>query len=96
MREFHIGDILSVTSGYLVSPTNFGAVHELIEYLLSEAVFTHAIPMVADRCRDGVLVQHPQLATADCSGVTPDNHRERLAALVEQFGERLPISPLVK
>jgi hypothetical protein len=94
-REFHIGDILSVSTGYFASPNGFGAVHELIEYLLGEPVMTHELPGVWERCKRGLIAQHPQLADADCTGITPQNHAARLAALVAEYGESLPVAPIV-
>lgn len=95
MKHFHIGDLLSVTTGYLVSPTGIGGVYEILNYMTDDNLFTHALPRAAEACRGPLLAQHPQLATADCTGIDTYNHAARLAALVAQFGETLPVAPLV-
>lgn len=94
MRHFHIGDILSVTTGYLVSPEGMGGVYEILGYMTGESLFTHQLPRAAEACRGPLLTQHPQLADANCAGVDTYNHASRLAALVDRFGETLPVAPL--
>lgn len=94
MREFHIGDILSITTGYMMSPEGIGGVYEILNYMTDDNLFTHQLPRAAEACRGPLLAQHPQLADVNCAGVTPENHAERLAALVAQFGERLAVAPV--
>lgn len=95
MREFHIGDILSITTGYLVSPDGMGGVYAILNYMTGEHLFTHQLPRARAACAPSLLAQHPQLADADCTGVTPENIAERLAELAARYGERLPVAPLV-
>lgn len=94
MRRFHIGDILSVTTGYLVSPSGMSGVYEILNYMTGDDLFTHQLPRAAEACRGPLLTQHPQLSEADCAGIDTYNHADRLAALVAQFGETLPVAPL--
>jgi hypothetical protein len=93
-RQFHIGDILSVSTGYMVSPTDFGAVHELIEYLVGGPVMTHSLVALAEPCKRAMLRQHPQLAGVDMTGITKENYPARLAEQVARFGEYLPVRPM--
>lgn len=95
MRQFHIGDILSVTTGYLVSPApGLNGVWPLLDYMTGEALFNHVLPRAMKVCAPAILAQHPDLADADCTGVTPENVTERIAALVERYGEYREIAPL--
>lgn len=93
-REFHIGDILSVTTDYLVSPSMIGGVYEILNHMTGEDLFTHQLPRAVKECRPHLLAQHPQLAGCDCSGLDAETVPTRLAELVAQFGETLPVTPL--
>ncbi len=93
-RAFHIGDILSVTTGIFVSPDGIGGLYDILNYMTGDDLYTHQLPRASQQCRPALLAQHPQLTGADMRGITPDNHRERLAEAVEKYGEMLPIRPL--
>ncbi len=96
MRQFHISDILSVTSNLLLSSRHIDGVYDILGYMTGERVFTHQIPRVSDECRQVLIALHPQLATADVEDVTPENHAERIARWVQQFGETLPVRKLTE
>lgn len=93
-KAFHIGDVLSISTGYLVSPSGIGGVYEILNFMTRDSLYTHQLPRAMDECRPHILRQHPQLAGIDCSGVTPKNIDEQLAAFVAQFGETLEIETL--
>jgi hypothetical protein len=61
-KLFHIGTILSVTTGRLVSPTGLNGVYEILSYMAGESVYTHQIPRFGEECAPWLLRQHPQLA----------------------------------
>ena len=86
-REFHLGDVLSITTGRLVSPSVMDGVYAICEHLAGEAVWTHQLPRVADEARPVLLKLYPELASIDHSGVTQDNCCEWLAGQVERYGE---------
>lgn len=95
-RRFHLGDVLSVTTGILVSPRRVAGVHELLDYLTGDTLMTHQLPRALEESRPDLLSQHPQLA-----GVTvPDDldTEERvlvwLAGQVDRYGEELPVRPI--
>ncbi|MET8985874.1 hypothetical protein ABZW49_10535 [Nonomuraea wenchangensis] len=95
-RDFHIGDILSVTTGLLVSPRHIQGVYDILNWMTGDNLFTHQLPRASDECRDPLLRQHPDLA-----GVrTPDEFtgeehvRAWLAEQVKRFGETRPVAPL--
>lgn len=56
-------------------------------------IWTHEFADKArwDALKDSVFSQHPQLASVDGSGVTPENYEELLAGWTAQFGETLEI-----
>ncbi|WP_433364146.1 hypothetical protein [Streptosporangium sp. CA-115845] len=96
IRDFHLGDILSITTGLLVSPTHMDGIYRILNWMTSDNLFTHQLPRAGEECREPLLEQHPDLADVQ----TPDEfdgkeHVERwLAEQVERFGETRPVAPL--
>lgn len=94
-REFHLGDILSVTTGLLVSPSHIGGVYDILNWMTGDNLFTHQLPRAAEECKPELLRQHPDLAKV----VTRELHGEAEVAawLTEQvaiYGEYLEVTPL--
>lgn len=95
-RQFHLGDVLSVTTGRLVAPGHIGAVHALLDYLTGDTLFTHQLPRAMDECQPDLLRQHPQLADVPVPE-SFDGEAHVLAWLAEQVaehGEHLDVAPL--
>lgn len=92
-KDFHIGDILSVTTGTLMSPRLIGGVYDILNWMTGESLYTHQLPRVCREAGPVILAMHPQLEGAEkhMRGVTPDNHGQILARLVERYGETLPV-----
>lgn len=93
-RDFHIGDILSVTTGRLVSTRHIEGVYDILNFMTGESLYTHQLPRVSLEARPVLLRQHPLLVTADASMVNADNWKGWLAIQVERFGETLPVQPM--
>jgi hypothetical protein len=94
-RTFPLGVILTVTTEQLVAP--FADLHEFLEYMAGEPVWTHQLPRVNDEAKPVILAQHPQLATVripDDFGSDPESAIVWLAEQVKHFGEALEIRPL--
>lgn len=94
LREFHIGDVLSITSEKLVSPRLMDGVYDILDYMTGENLFTHQLIRARKACAPYLLKQHPELAAETCDDVSPANWRERLAELVLKYGEFLAVEPL--
>ena len=94
MKNFHLGDILSITTGTLISPRKMEGVYDILGYMTGESLYTHQLPRVAQEAEPVLLALHPQLADADLSGITAENWEERLLDLVQKFGEMLPVPTL--
>lgn len=60
--EFHIGDVLSITTGRLVSPDHIGGVYRICDYMLGTSHFTHQLPRASEEIRPHLLAQHPWLS----------------------------------
>lgn len=95
-RSFHLGDILSVTTGYLVSPRRMDALYDLLGFMTGDTLFTHQLPRACDECAPVLLEQHPQLReVAVPEQFDGAEHVERwLAEQVARFGETFPVAPL--
>lgn len=61
IRDFHLGDVLSVTSGRLLAPAGMGAVYQILNHLTGQELYTHQLPRAADECKPSLIRQHPWL-----------------------------------
>lgn len=95
-RSFHLGDVLSVTTGRFLAPGGIDAVQKLLDFMTGDSVFTHQIPRVVSECEPRLLEQHPQLRDLDVPEFDGDRAAVDawLAEQVARFGEHLTVSPL--
>ena len=93
-REFHLGDILSITHDRLVSPRHIGGVYDILNWMTRDSLFTHQLPRAARECKPVLLAQHPQLSAVNASSVTPENWREWMEEQCAEFGEYLSVARL--
>ena len=102
-RTFHIGDLLSITDGRLVSPNHIGGVYEICDYALGQEHMTHQLPRAARTLKPWLLEQHPWLADVKFeldipSGTTKEDAQrivgECMAALAAQYGEFHDVEPM--
>lgn len=93
IKKFHIGDVLSVTTGILVSPKMIGGVYEILNWMTGESLFTHQLPRVSREAAPVLLALYPDLADAqaDAEAVTPDNHANFIAKMIARYGEFLNV-----
>lgn len=93
-KSFHLGDILSITTGRLVSPTLMDGVYAILNHMTGESLFTHALIRASRVCKPVLLEQHPDLAAVDAESVTGENWTHWLAEQVQRFGERRDVVAL--
>lgn len=65
MKQFHIGDVLSITHEHLVSPRHMDGVYDILNYMTGDSLFTHQLPRAGRECKEPLLAQHPELASVD-------------------------------
>lgn len=94
MREFHLGDILSVTHDRLVSPRHVEGVYDILGYMSGESLLTHQLPRVADEARPVLMASLPFLKDISAEGVGSDNWREWLDRMIATHGEMHPVPTL--
>lgn len=61
MQKFHISDILSVTTGRLVSNRHMGGIYDLLNFLTGDELFTHQLPRASRECEPWLRSQFPYL-----------------------------------
>lgn len=95
-RMFHVGDVLSVTTGRLVSPSHMDGICRLLDFMTGESLFTHQLPRAVAECAPRLLEQHPQLADVE----VPDDFGGEAAVVdwletqIAWLGNELPVAPL--
>lgn len=60
-REFSLEDVLTMETGYVLSPRRMDAVYEFTEWMAGVAVFTHQLPQVGRVIEAALKKQFPQL-----------------------------------
>lgn len=96
-KEFHIGDILSITTGRLVSLDHIDGVYNILNYMTGDNLFTHQLPRAARECEGFLLEQHPDLADIKVPEITCEAECITwLASIYPTYGERRMVNPLPK
>ena len=96
-RDFHIGDVLSVTTGKLVSPRHVDGLYDLLGYMTGERLMTHQLPRASDECRPEILRQHPDLERVEVPDTVKDEATclSWLLGISLLTGETRTIEPLI-
>lgn len=61
-KLFHISDVLSITTGRLVSYRHMEGVYAILGWMTGESLFTHQLPRAMRECLPEILRQFPVLA----------------------------------
>jgi len=99
-RSFHVGEIISVTSGLLLPPNGMSGVHALISFMVGHDCFDYMLAEYREPCMNALLEQHPQIAELEsmddvgAGGLSSDKIAGWLQKQVDKFGERLEVEPL--
>ena len=96
VRRFHVGDIISITTGRLVSPRRIDGVYDILNYMTGNDSFTHQLPRAFKECAPSLKAQHPDLVEVDIpEGLAdPDRFQRFLGELVVKYGDERPVLPL--
>lgn len=60
-KSFHTLDILSITTGRLVSPDHMDGVYSILGWMTGRNLSTHELPPASDICKPHLLRCFPQL-----------------------------------
>lgn len=95
MTAFSLGAVLSTTTGRLLC--DFSEVHELLDYMTGDTLFTHQLPRACEAVAPRILEQHPDLAAIvvpeDLSGAEPV--AAWMAETTKVYGATRDLTPLV-
>lgn len=92
--RFHLGDVLSVTTGKLLSPSGVDGLYRIAAHLAGEPVWTHQLPRVMNEGKGPLLARYPALAQVNTEGVNEHNFAEWLALQVSLHGEWFEVDSL--
>ena len=96
MREFPLGEILTVTTGKLVARRMMDGVYDILNSMTGANLYTHQLPAAAEECRPFLLEQYPQLGNIDDAVINKENVWEWLGEQEKIYGDKLPIKPIGK
>jgi hypothetical protein len=97
--QFHLGDILSITTGRLVSNDGIDGVYKILNFMTGDNLFTHQLPRAATACKPFLLKQFPLLEDVETKylkGIEPKAvpiWLEKQVALYGDFFEASPLPP---
>ncbi len=65
-KEFHLGDVLSITTDYFASPRYMDGIRDILNFMtgaeLGDELFDYQLPRARKACRQHLLEQFPQFA----------------------------------
>ncbi|MEU7170238.1 hypothetical protein ABZ949_01950 [Micromonospora tulbaghiae] len=94
-KPFHLGDILSITTGRLVSPDHIDGVYRILNHMTGDSLFTHQLGRASDECTPELLRQHPDLAEVVPPKFDGEAHIWRwLAEQTDRYGITREVTPL--
>jgi hypothetical protein len=95
MKTFHLGDVLTVTTGgILVAPGGIAAVQHLLDFMTGDVLSTHQLPRALNECRPILLARYPHLPSAIGEFASSADANAWLAEQVRLHGEYLDVEPL--
>lgn len=68
VKRFHLGDVLSITTGALVSRDHMAGVYAILNHMTGEDLFTHQLPRAMDDAQPYLFDQFPELRAVHFPG----------------------------
>lgn len=96
MRNFHLGDILSIITDKMVSPRHMEGIYDILNYMTDDDLNTHQIPRAMEECRPFLLKQYPNLKNVSTEALQKISWKEWIDKQIEIYGEMLTVKPLPK
>ena len=98
-RLFHISDVLTVTTGRMLSTRGIDGVYDILNFMTHDNLFTHQLPRAMDECRPYLLRQYPALNDIDMreidalttQSIAATTLKDLLDKWVEEQSQRLDI-----
>lgn len=98
-KKFHLGDVLSITDGHLLSPRGMDGVYDILDYMTGDRLYTHALIRAVEFCGPYLLGQYPFLTDVKMPDELTNNIEGSLKWLATQisvYGEMFEVEPLAE
>jgi hypothetical protein len=101
VKNFHVSDVLTATTGRLVSSRHMDGVYDIYNFLTGDSLFTHQLPRAARECQPWLDAQFPnlteqalkeQLADLDRRLAMVPRDRDRSAAVCDAWVEDVRVA----
>lgn len=97
-ESFPLGDVLSVTTGCLVSRDHIGGVYRVLNFMTGDNLFTHQLPRASEEARPSIIAQHPWLDAVEAPEFPDENVEaavfEWLDAMEAVLGATVDLVPM--
>lgn len=99
-RTFHLGDILTVTTGCFVTPNGVDALYALLNWMTGDNLLTHQLMRAGDEAAPRLLEQHPDLAGIRVPAEWSEGEVSRETVMawldeqVSRYGETRDVAPM--
>lgn len=94
-RKFHLGALLSVTTGAMVCPSgNPKEFFELLNYMTADNLDPHEVASAMKECRPSLFAQFPFLSNINIKEANPENFEQWLSDQVKLYGKMFTVQPL--
>ncbi|MDD5540978.1 MAG: hypothetical protein PHG61_09840 [Candidatus Marinimicrobia bacterium] len=95
-RQYHIADVLSITTGKLLSPRLMEGVYDILDYMTGDNIYTHQLPRAGRECAPWLLKRHPFLAEIKVDHIDQDNWEIEIEKIIQRYGRTIEIEPIPK
>lgn len=94
IQTFDLADVLSITTGILLSDRKMDGVYDILNFMVGEDLFSHQLPRARDAVLPSLLQQFPQLADVVVPKFdTPEAIGPWLQTQRDLFGDTFEVSP---
>jgi hypothetical protein len=88
-RSFHISDVLTITSGRLLSTRHMDGLYDILGFATDSSPFTHQLPRLCDEVEPYLRAEHPELAKVEVPETFAGETRDEVKASVDAWLETL-------
>jgi hypothetical protein len=85
-REFHLADIMSVSTSKLCSRRGVEALYDLLGFMTGESLYTHALIRAGEEMEVEIKRQLPFLNEINADHVNEENVRDFVAEMIAKYG----------
>jgi hypothetical protein len=86
-KQFHIGDVLSITTGALVSHDHMGGIYSILDWMTGETLFTHQLPRALEAAQPVLKEAFPTLAEIEFPKYLEGGEKDAIFTWVDTQGE---------